>query len=137
MRDLVRTNREQNTKSTKTNTKGTTIFVLFVFCYVPFVYLPPFVSSRIEPEGSPWIGRILSPILYALGAFLGRTMGTTVHRPLSLDSMADDLAPTMRARWCQGMDGALKAIEDMRLAGHFDFKGFVVFIPAHFAFRHD
>jgi len=64
-------------------------------------------------------------------------MGTTVHRPLRLDSMADDLAPTMRARWCQGMDGALKAIEDMRLAGHFDFKGFVVVIPAHFAFRHD
>ena len=36
--------------------------------------------------------------------------------------MADDLASAMRAGRGQGMDGALKAVEDMRLPGHFDFE---------------
>jgi hypothetical protein len=50
--------------------------------------------------------------------------------------MADDLAPAMRARRGQGMDGALKAVDDMRLPGHFDFERFIVVVPADFAFRH-
>jgi len=63
-------------------------------------------------------------------------MGATIQRPLGLDPMADDLASAMRAGRGQGMDGAFKAVEDMRFAGHLDFEGFIVVVPADFAFRH-
>jgi len=50
--------------------------------------------------------------------------------------MADDLASAMRAGRGQGMDGALKAVEDMRLPGDLDFERFIIVVPADFAFRH-
>src|SRR5437667_4569704 len=56
MRGLVRTNREPTTRGTRQNTRGTNTFalglpfVLFVFCFVPFVYLPRSASLSVPHQ---------------------------------------------------------------------------------------
>lgn len=51
--------------------------------------------------------------------------------------MADDFASAMVAFRRDYLDGALEAIEDMRLALRRDLKGFVVIVSAQFAFSHN
>lgn len=51
-------------------------------------------------------------------------------------TVPDDSAVAVRAHWCQRVDRALEAIEDVMLAGNDHFKRLVVFIFADFAFSH-
>jgi hypothetical protein len=51
-------------------------------------------------------------------------------------SVADDPAMTVRTDWRQRMDCTLEAIERVMFARYDDFKCFVVFVSANFAFSH-
>ena len=51
-------------------------------------------------------------------------------------SVADDPTMTVRTDWRERMDCTFEAIEPVMLARYHDFKCFVVFIFANFAFSH-
>ena len=70
-------------------------------------------------------------------AFFVRAVGTTIKYAIRFDAMPDYLAIAMVALWRQGMNGALKAIKEMRFTVPDDFDGFVVIISANFALNHN
>jgi hypothetical protein len=76
--------------------------------------------------------RFLNPILKFIDPVLAGTVGTTIKDTLSLHAVTDDPAAAMGTGWCQGMDGAFKTIEDMRLAIDPHFKALIVHVPAYF-----
>ncbi len=55
---------------------------------------------------------------------------------LRLHAVADNAAATMIARRRQGMNGAFKAIEGVRLAVHHHLKTLVILIAANVAYSH-
>ena len=55
---------------------------------------------------------------------------------VSFHSMADDPTMTVRTDWRERVDCTLEAIERMMFARYDDFKCFVVFVFANFAFSH-
>jgi hypothetical protein len=77
-----------------------------------------------------------SPIAQPADPDLVRAVGTTVESALCFQPVADDLATAMRAGGRQRMDGAVKAIKGVDLAGQPNFKGLVVVIAAQFASSH-
>lgn len=56
--------------------------------------------------------------------------------PVGFHAMTYDTAPAVRAMWCQGVNGAFKAIESVGLARHNHIKGFVVIVSAFLASCH-
>jgi hypothetical protein len=72
-------------------------------------------------------------ILYATHSLFLSAVSTAVNDPFGFYPMAEDLAPAMGTRRSKRMDGALKAIKHMRLAGQFDLKGFLIIITTDFA----
>ena len=64
-------------------------------------------------------------------------MGAAVQHAARFHTMPDNLAPAVLAHRRERMDGAFKAIKEMRLAVAHHFDGFVVIVPAHFSFRHN
>jgi hypothetical protein len=80
--------------------------------------------------------RCLRTVVNGGDAFFVSAMRATKEFPASLGAVANDLATAMIASWCQGMDGAFEAIEIMGDPIHNDFKSFIVFVPANFAFSH-
>jgi hypothetical protein len=67
-----------------------------------------------------------------LDAMLAGAMRTTIEDALTFHAVPNHAAAAVCAGGRQGMDGAFKAIEHMRLTTHADFKTFVVHVPAHF-----
>jgi hypothetical protein len=63
-------------------------------------------------------------------------MSAAVHNTLGFDSMPENLAPTVGTGRGECMNGALKAVEHMRLCGQFHLKGFFIVVAANFASRH-
>jgi hypothetical protein len=63
-------------------------------------------------------------------------MRTAIERAFRLDAVADDLASAMPARGRERVNGAFEAVVRVRFAREHDLKGFVVVVPADFAFRH-
>ena len=58
-------------------------------------------------------------------------MGATIKHTVRFDAVPDDATSAMSARGRQGLDGTLKAVEDMCLSAHPHFKSFIVLIAAH------
>jgi len=65
-----------------------------------------------------------------------RTMSAAEDLPVGFHSMAEDPTITVRTDWRERMDCTFEAIERVMLARYDDFKCFVVFIFANFAFSH-
>jgi hypothetical protein len=65
-----------------------------------------------------------------------RTMSAAEDLPVGFHSMADDPTMTVRTDWRERMDYTFEAIERVMLARYDDFKCFVVFVFANFAFSH-
>ena len=63
-------------------------------------------------------------------------MGAAEDLPVGFHSMAEDPTMTVRTDWRERMDCTFEAIERVMLARHDDFKCFVVFVFANFAFSH-
>lgn len=64
-------------------------------------------------------------------------MGAAVNRAIRLHPVADDLDAAVLARWGEGVDGALEAVEHVRLvARHAQLKRLVVLVAAYFALGH-
>src|SRR5258706_13740441 len=61
---------------------------------------------------------------------------TAEHPPLRLDSVADDLAPAVRALRRQRMNRALETVERMCRTSHRHVKGLVVVVAANTAGCH-
>ena len=55
---------------------------------------------------------------------------------IPFDPMADDTAIAVRTNGREGVDCAFKAIKDVALSAHDDFKGLVIIVLADFAFSH-
>jgi hypothetical protein len=58
-------------------------------------------------------------------------MGTAKEVIRCLHAMTNDAAAAMGTGGCQGVDGALEAVEYMRLAAHLHLKTFVIDVAAH------
>jgi hypothetical protein len=58
-------------------------------------------------------------------------MSTTVENAVRLHAMANHTASAMSAFWCNGMNGTLERIEDMRLAIQSHFHAFIILIAAN------
>jgi len=69
-----------------------------------------------------------------MDAVLLGTMGTTEKDTIHLHAVTNDSTSTMRARRCQGMDGAFEAIEYMGLAVLAHFKTLVICVAAYLTF---
>jgi hypothetical protein len=63
-------------------------------------------------------------------------VSATVDHAVCFHPMANNLALAMRTRRGNRMNRALKAVKNMFLAGHRDFKAFVVLVGANFTFGH-
>jgi hypothetical protein len=70
-------------------------------------------------------------------AFFVRAMGAAVENTVRLDTVANNLAIAMTALRCERMNGALKAVKEMRFTLHYHLDDFVVIVPAHFTFHHN
>src|SRR5258706_13799835 len=71
-----------------------------------------------------------------MDALLLRTVRTAVENAIRLDAMTDDLAAAMSTNGRKSMNGALKAVKDMRSSIHDDFKRFVVVVTTYFTTCH-
>jgi hypothetical protein len=78
----------------------------------------------------------LNPIVNSDDARLLRAVGAAIKGALRFDAMADDPALAVRTRRRERMNGALEAIENVRLPGVNDFEGLVVIVPADLALGH-
>jgi hypothetical protein len=65
-----------------------------------------------------------------------RAVGATVERAPRFNTMPDDSAVAVRARWRERMNGALEAVENVRLPGVNDLEGLVVVVSADLALTH-
>lgn len=63
-------------------------------------------------------------------------MGTAEKLASNLDPMANYFAMAVFADWCDGLNGTLKAIEDVPRTGGDQFKTLVVLVATNFTFRH-
>jgi len=63
-------------------------------------------------------------------------MSAAEDLPVGFHSMANDPTMTVRTDWRERMDCTFEAIERVMLACYDDFKCFVVFVFANFAFSH-
>ena len=63
-------------------------------------------------------------------------MDTTEDFSVRFDAVADDTAIAVWANRRQRVDCALEAVEGVALSAHDNFKRFVIFVLANFAFRH-
>jgi hypothetical protein len=72
-----------------------------------------------------------------LDAFLMRTVGAAVAAPASFHAVADYFTATVLAFRCQGMNGALKAVEVVRDSIDEDFDGLVVLVSTDFTVFHN
>jgi hypothetical protein len=63
-------------------------------------------------------------------------VSAAVNRLVFLDAMSNYPAPTMGARWSQGMNCTFKAVEDVFFPANPDFESFVIVISASFTFGH-
>jgi hypothetical protein len=63
-------------------------------------------------------------------------MRATIEIFAGFDSMADNLATTMFTFWGEAMDGAFKAVEEVRSAVAHYFQRFFVFVSADFTWIH-
>ncbi len=76
-------------------------------------------------------------MIFQLGAAIGpRAMGAAVNASAFLDVVADDATTAIPALGREGMDGALKAVEDMLPALHHHFERFFVVVSANFTLSH-
>src|SRR6476659_5690434 len=64
------------------------------------------------------------------------TVRTTVERATRFHTVPDDFATTMGARRCEGMDGALEAVERARALRGDHLERLVVIVSADITFRH-
>ena len=65
-----------------------------------------------------------------------RTMSAAEDLPVGFHSVTDDPTMTVRTDWRERMDCTFEAIERVMLARYDDFKCFIVFVFANFAFSH-
>ena len=65
-----------------------------------------------------------------------RTMSAAEDLSLGFHSMSEDPTMTVRTDWRERMNCTFEAIERVMLARYDDFKCFVVFVFANFAFGH-
>jgi hypothetical protein len=63
-------------------------------------------------------------------------MSAAEDLPVSFHSVTDDSTMTVRTDWGQRMDCTFEAIECVMLARYDEFKCFIVFVFANFAFSH-
>jgi len=70
------------------------------------------------------------------GAFCMRAVRTAVERSMCLDSVPDDFAAAVFADRREFLNSALERIENVRATGGNHLKGQLIFVSAHFAFRH-
>ena len=63
-------------------------------------------------------------------------MSAAEDLPVGFHSMAEDPTMTVRTDWRERMDRTFEAIERVMLARYDDFKCFVIFVFANFAFSH-
>ena len=64
-------------------------------------------------------------------------MGAAEDAPVGLHPVADDPAAAVSADWCQGVDGALEAVEDMCRSSCLHLERLVVVVPADLTDRHE
>jgi hypothetical protein len=95
---------------------------------MPLCGVPPLGVSRLAG-----VSRIVDDCHSALSM---RTMSAAVECAIRLDPVADDPAVTMATDWREFLDGALEAVERVRLARGDHLEGLVIVIPANFASRH-
>jgi hypothetical protein len=74
--------------------------------------------------------------VYRRYPFLVGAMRATIEIFACFDSMADDLATTMFTFRREAMNGAFKAVEEVRSAVAHYFQRFVVFVSADFTVIH-
>jgi hypothetical protein len=70
-------------------------------------------------------------IFKLVNAVLLCTMSTAVENTLGFHTVTDHAAAAMGTGGCQGMDGTLKAVEDMGSPCHVYFKALVVYVAAY------
>src|SRR5918999_4755776 len=76
------------------------------------------------------------PVPGALDAGRLGAVRAAVHGAVRLDAVPDDLAAAVVAGRRDGVDGALEAVEHVRLAAASDLHRLVVLVAAHFALGH-
>jgi len=65
-----------------------------------------------------------------------RTMGTAIKPAARFDPVTDNSTSAMGASGSQSMDCTFKAVVDMQISVHNNFKALVVFVAANFTFSH-
>jgi hypothetical protein len=63
-------------------------------------------------------------------------MGATEDTAIRLYTVADDPAAAMSARWCEGLDGAFEAVEDVYRSSRSYLERLVVVVPTDLTDRH-
>ena len=89
----------------------------------------------LESRGASWL-RELRAVFQLRFPGNTRTMSAAEDLPVGFHSMANDATMTVRTDWRERMDCTFEAIERVMLACYDDFKCFVVFVFANFAFSH-
>jgi hypothetical protein len=83
------------------------------------------------------VSRSLGPVGYPFGAGLARAVGAAEEASVRLHAVAYDLDAAVLAGRGEGVDGALEAVEGVRVAsGHTDLEGLVVLVAANLASGH-
>src|SRR5690349_11409809 len=92
------------------------------------------VAARVDSDASC---SSLCPIADVSDPCLMRAIRATIHLPVRLDAMPDDLASAMRACRRDRVNRAFEAVEDVCATAKSNFERLVVFVPADLASRHD
>jgi hypothetical protein len=79
----------------------------------------------------------LEPIAQPGDAIFARAVIAAVEHTVFLKAMSNYSRSAMLARWRQGVNRALEAVERVSFAPHDHFEGFVITIAASFACRHE
>jgi hypothetical protein len=114
-------------------------FVLFpaILAAASAVFMPPAAGLPGTLLGCVCHMDSLNTILNILDGFFVGAVRAAEEFIFCIDAVPDDLAAAVGALGRQGMDGALEAVENMRLAaGQADFKAFVIIVPADFTRGH-
>jgi hypothetical protein len=76
-------------------------------------------------------------ILHFFDSNLAGAMSAAEKGAIRLHPMTDDAATTVIAGWRKRVDGALKAVKNMRLPILDNFKRLVIVVTTHITFCHD
>lgn len=85
---------------------------------------------------SPGRERPLNSISCLANPFVVRAVSAAKEAPLAFHTVADDAAPTVKARWSERLDSTLKTIECVVLSLYDYVKRFIVGVVANHACAH-